>query len=170
MKRKKVGDLELHQDLEFQRKEWTAERIGWLAMALVTLLALTGLFGTGPLSSIVRGDAGDIIWLEYNRFGRMSSPSTTIVFHVNSEAISEGEVRIWIEEEYLDKFDVERITPQPDKISLGDDRWLFVFTVEPSEDPAEVKIKLNPSMMGRISGKAGLVGEPGFTINHFIYP
>ncbi len=44
------GDLELAQDLDFERHTWTVERIGWLAMAAVGLAALAGWLGPGPLS------------------------------------------------------------------------------------------------------------------------
>ena len=42
------GDLEIDEDLPFQRREWFAERVAWAVMALLIAAALLGLFGTGP--------------------------------------------------------------------------------------------------------------------------
>lgn len=49
----RVGDLELGQDLPFQRREWAVQRIAWAAMAAVLTAALLGLFGSGPVSDAV---------------------------------------------------------------------------------------------------------------------
>ena len=38
----RVGDLEIHQDLPFQRRSWTVQRVGWAIMALVVLAGLLG--------------------------------------------------------------------------------------------------------------------------------
>jgi hypothetical protein len=42
------GDLEIQEDLPFQRREWLVERVAWGVMALLIVAALLGLFGTGP--------------------------------------------------------------------------------------------------------------------------
>lgn len=46
----RVGDLEVPQDLGFQRRACTFERIGWVAMTLVLLAAIVGVWGEGPLA------------------------------------------------------------------------------------------------------------------------
>ena len=60
-----LGDLEVGQDLDFQRREWAVQRVGWGAMALVILAALLGLFGSsGPLSRAATNAADDLVRLE----------------------------------------------------------------------------------------------------------
>lgn len=46
----RVGDLEIEEDLDHQRRCWKLERASWAVMALVLLAAMAGLFGSGPLS------------------------------------------------------------------------------------------------------------------------
>jgi hypothetical protein len=65
------GDLEIPEDLPFQRREWVAERVAWAVMALLIAGALLGFFGTGPLSRTTAGDEAGPLWLEYERFARL---------------------------------------------------------------------------------------------------
>jgi hypothetical protein len=51
------GDLELDQDLAFERRTWTVERVAWVAMGLMGIAALAGLLGPGPLSKPPIGEA-----------------------------------------------------------------------------------------------------------------
>jgi hypothetical protein len=51
----RLGDLDVAQNLAFTRREWLLRRIAWALVALTLLVALSGLFGGGPLS---RGTGG----------------------------------------------------------------------------------------------------------------
>ena len=46
-KAERAGDLEIVEDLSFQRREWRVQRGGWVVMAVLILLALLGLTGRG---------------------------------------------------------------------------------------------------------------------------
>lgn len=72
---KRIGDLDIAQDLEHQRREWVIERIGWAIMALILLAALAGLLGSGPLSNARIDHPGSHLSAEYNRFERYQSPT-----------------------------------------------------------------------------------------------
>jgi hypothetical protein len=73
----RAGDLELNQDLRFQRRMWAVQRIGWAVMALVVLAGLLGLFGPGPLSSATAGkEEGPLLVEGYERFVRFRIPTT----------------------------------------------------------------------------------------------
>jgi hypothetical protein len=61
--------MEVNADIEFQRRVWRVQRIGWLIIAAVIVAALLGVFGGGPLSrAAVQGDG---LRLEYERFARL---------------------------------------------------------------------------------------------------
>jgi hypothetical protein len=47
---KKVGDLEIGEDLKFEKWQWTVERIGWLVMVGFIVAAMLGAFGRGLFS------------------------------------------------------------------------------------------------------------------------
>ena len=64
-----VGELQIDEDMDFQHKEWIAERWGWRIMALVLLAGLLGLFGQGPLSDKTV-QSGSLL-VQYGRFERL---------------------------------------------------------------------------------------------------
>ena len=71
---RQVGDLEIAQDLAFQRREWTIQRVAWAVMALVALAGLLGLFGgAGPLTRAAAGNGA--LRLDYARFERKHAPT-----------------------------------------------------------------------------------------------
>ena len=45
---KRVGDLEVTQDMRHQRLEWKIERVCWAVIAFVAAAELAGLLGHGP--------------------------------------------------------------------------------------------------------------------------
>jgi hypothetical protein len=61
--------MEINADLEFQRRVWAAQRIGWIAIGAFVIAALVGVFGQGPLSSAAAG--GNALRIEYERFARL---------------------------------------------------------------------------------------------------
>ena len=54
----RVGDLEIEQDHDFQRRSWRLQRAGWIVLSLVLLAGLLGLFGSGPLAHATVGAPG----------------------------------------------------------------------------------------------------------------
>ncbi len=69
---KKVGSLEVDEDMQFQRKEWTVEHWSWIGMAIIAIAALLGLFGQGILSKTTVENGP--IQVEYGRFERLLAP------------------------------------------------------------------------------------------------
>ena len=65
---RRVGDLEVSQDLDHEKKFWLVQRIGWALLFLLWLAGVAGLFGSGPLSGST-ASAPDLR-LEYDRFVR----------------------------------------------------------------------------------------------------
>lgn len=50
----------VREHMRFQRRFWVVERIGWMVLAAIPLLALTGVFADGALStrSVIKGCCG----------------------------------------------------------------------------------------------------------------
>jgi hypothetical protein len=89
----RIGDLEISQDLAFQRKTWKAERIAWGCIGLIAMSALAGLFGNGPLSRATVGRTEKGFWIEYDRFVRYESP-TMLRIHAQGSGGSEIRLRL----------------------------------------------------------------------------
>ena len=104
-----MGDLEIEEDLAFQDRSWRAQRVAWVLMSCLLVLAMLGLFGTGPLSSATVGEPGAPIWVEYERFGKFRDRMTVRV-HLGPGAARGAEARVWLDRAHQEAFRVEGVT------------------------------------------------------------
>src|SRR5260370_7489600 len=61
----------VREDMRLQDAFWAWERATWAVIAIIVLIALTGLFAHGPLSERTVADAG--LSLTYERFQRVTA-------------------------------------------------------------------------------------------------
>lgn len=100
---KRVGDLEVAEDLKAQRRNWVFATVGSAVMVMVALAGLLGLFGgEGVLSRATVGNQNDTLYIqEYERFLRFGKPTTLHVSLDTAAAVQDGQIRLWINREYL---------------------------------------------------------------------
>ncbi|MFS2122850.1 hypothetical protein [Pseudomonas sp. Pseusp97] len=68
--------------IESQRRAWKLERISLVLLVGIVLLALTGVFSSGPLSSAQMTSPGGNLEVAYERFERLGSSSRLhIILH-----------------------------------------------------------------------------------------
>jgi hypothetical protein len=163
---KRVGDLQIEQDLQFERRSWVAERVGWGLMMLLVAAALAGLFGGGIASRRTIGGPG--IEFEYNRFGRYDSPDT-IILRVSPALTASGELRIRLSEEFLEKVQIENIDPEPDESTAGGTDRVFLFRTHSSQGLLRIRVHLIPRAIGRVAGRVG-AGGVNLDFAQWIYP
>jgi len=166
---KRVGDLEIDEALEFQRREWVVQRVGWGAMLVLVVLALLGLFGTGVLSSATAGDGNGPISAGYERFLRHGGEAQ-LTFTVAPDQVSDGQIELWIDADYLSSMDIQRVTPQPEEVQTRGDRLIYVFTVTESSAPHEFVFSMRPQEIGRTSAQAGIVDGAEISFRQLVYP
>jgi hypothetical protein len=118
------GRHELDRHLPFQRREWSAQRIGWLALALFIAAALAGFFGSGPLSDAHASDPRGGLAVDYQRFVRAGA-SQRLLFHLQPPA--SGPVELRLNRGYLDAVRVEHMLPEPATTTAGAEWTTFVF-------------------------------------------
>ena len=165
---RKVGNLEIGEDLDFQRKEWRFERAGWIAMALLLVLALLGLFGSGPLSA-GRAQAGPLA-VEYPRFTRYQSQSELRITVDGAQTGGES-ARVLVSRAYLESFQIEAIIPEPESTQLTQDNVIYEFQTAEAGQPLTITFHLQSEGLGSIEGQVGLEGdaEPA-RYRTFVYP
>lgn len=164
-----VGDLQIIQDLEFQRRAWLVQRISWLGLGLILLGALAGLFGSGPLSQGTVSNQSDSLQLEYDRFGRFQAPAKlNVILGVGAE--QNGQVKIWLSRSYLKKNEVQQISPQPDWVEASPDHLTYVFRTNTRDRPTAITFYLQPKQAGWQAAEVGVATEPSLKFNQFIYP
>jgi hypothetical protein len=160
-------ELQVSQDIEFQRRSWTVQRIGWIGIGLIVLAALAGLFGGGPVSQAHAGSSGDPIEIAYPRFGRLLAP-TTLNLQLNQ--IEGPQARVWIDRALLEDVRVEHVEPEPGSIEAGSDRLIYVFDLADGHESTSVTFFIEPQTVGWLNGRVGIENGAELTFSPLIYP
>jgi hypothetical protein len=169
MSEQRVGDLEVGQDLAFQRGEWTVQRIAWVVMALLLVAALIGLFGRGPIASATAGDDDDPIRVSYKRLERKAAPSALEIRAAPGQA-QNGQLEVWIDADYLGGVQVQDISPEPQEMRAAGDQIVYAVLVEDPSQPTLIVVQLEHERIGRTMGRVGLLGGPGVSFGQFVFP
>ncbi|MBI5668021.1 MAG: hypothetical protein HZC41_08415 [Chloroflexi bacterium] len=165
----RVGDLEIGQDLEFQRRAWAVQRVAWIGMLLFIIAALLGLLGdSGPLSNATAGSEADGLQIQYHRFMRQGKPmSLTVQAEVPA---GQNTLRLRVNRAYLDRFQLDQITPDPESVAARDGQLVYEFALENPAGQVTIKFNMRPEQGGFVTGEIGLDGSETLSINQFIYP
>lgn len=162
-----VGDLERDPDLRFQRREWTVQRAGWLVMLLIVLVALSGLFGGGPLSTATA--EVEPLQLQYTRFERRHAP-TELEVSLASSAVSQDQIEVWLSVDYLARIEITSIVPEPEEVSEIDDRVVYRFSIDDQTQTPRILITLEHDEPGLTTGRIGLFDGPELQFWQVVYP
>ena len=160
----KHGDLQTSEDIARERREWVVQRVGWGVMALFLAAGVAGLFGSGPLARASVGD--DTLRVAYPRMARYQSPVALEVTAVATGA----ELRVSIPARYVKDAGITRVTPEPDKVELRGDRYVYVFPVGAEGGQRRVAFELEPNHIGSIRGEVAVDGVTTVHFAHFVVP
>jgi hypothetical protein len=166
---KRIGDLEINQDLAFQHWCWKAQRIGWTIMALLVLSALLGLFGRGPFSHTPVGDSSLPLSIKYERLGRYLSP-LTLTLHVTPGASEDGKIRLWFSRDFLRGAQIQGITPKPDSAEISASGVIYIFRLAQPDQGGDVIVHFEAQVIGPLRGKVGLTESRSIAFTQWIYP
>jgi hypothetical protein len=160
---KRVGDLELDQDLAFQHREWAVQRVSRWVLTAFTIGAALGAFGGGPLTGARAGSPGSPVWIEFDRVVRVNAPARLSV-HVRGPAHGHSTRDIRIAREYFERFRVERITPEPATVALDSDDVTLSLPAQ-GVDQSTVVLDVQPLVPGLYRARvgAGAAGAVTFT-------
>lgn len=162
--RHRVGDLEIEEDVAYQRAEWTVQRIGWLLMALVVLAAALGFAGTGPVSRRSLVAPGGNLRLGYERFIRRNAPALLTVH------VPPGHDRVWMRQSFLGTIRLIGIEPEPAAAIPAGDHLVYRFTTRHPDSGFDLVIRFEPESVGGNRGAIGVPGGDSLTFRQFVYP
>jgi len=167
---RKVGSIEIAQDLDFQRRSWKVQRFGWATMMLISVAALFGLFGGGPLSSAHLGADGSPLRADYERFLRLDAPAK-LTLYIGAAAIRpDSTVEVWLDRKWLEGMEVRSIMPEPAEAQTSAGKVTYKFRLDPSSRPARLTYHLTTHSLGPITGRVGLSNGPSYSFSQFSYP
>lgn len=152
--------LQLDEDINLHIKGWKIQGVAWIVIFVFLLLAAFGLFGTGLLSYRTISKNGDV--LEYEHFGRFQG-QTELEFTLNKES---GITQIAFPQTYIDKLQIERIIPLPEKTEMLNYNIVYTFNIT---DHGKIIFYMVPQKTGAIEGTVA-VNNILFNLSQFIYP
>ena len=159
-----MAPFEDPRDLEFQHQQWVFERISSIALAVVVILAVLGVFGSGPLDAqSVRTSKLD---LEYGRFLRREAPND-MRLTVRPSTL-EG-FTLSFDRQYLESNSPESIDPEPTSRVLKADHVELRFASK-GPGPFVIIMHLRPTQTGPLSGTLRLEFEQTIALSQFVYP
>jgi hypothetical protein len=144
--KKRVGDLELDEDIRFQRREWSVQQVGWWVLSVFVLAAFLGVFGGGPLSRARAGEPGEALWIEYERFARVGAATRISVHFLAGSENEPREVRL--NREYFDALRLQGIVPEPAQVVVGQDAVTFRFAAGKGPGAETVVFDVEPTSPG----------------------
>jgi|SRR5690625_4862947 len=160
-------ELQVRENIPFQRRIWKVQPIIWCLMLLFVGLGFFGAFGgSGPLNQTTIRES--LIEIEFERFPVKTIPSTVDV-KIDSEAVSDGKIDLWLSNDYLTRMVLRHLYPEPEKSESQDGGTLFTFSVTPGER-ATISLVFDPHGSGRISTDYRIEGIGSVEISHLVYP
>jgi hypothetical protein len=163
MRERDSRDYPVEENLRLQNAFWTWERATWVVLAIILLLALTGLLAHGPLSHRTVADAG--LSLTYERFQRV-----TALARLSARiSVSPGDgASLTLSPGFADNFQISDIEPRPLRSTAGPAGLEFVFQA-PAAGELSVVIWAHPRTFGLFDlSAAGSQGRVAFSI--LVYP
>lgn len=163
-----LGDLQVDQDMGFQRRMWTIQRVGWGVVALILVAGMLGVFGEGPLSD-ASARAGDALEVRYGRIERHRSPSTMSVW-VSTDLAQSGKVEVWLDREFADRLRIESVTPEPESVETSATRVTYMFEVDDHQSRAVISFGTDQQGMGLQRGAVGVGEGPSVSFRQLVLP
>lgn len=156
--------------IAYQRKDWTAQRIGWAVMGLLVVLALAGLLGGGgPLADAEVDAADSSLRVRYLRLDHHRGEGELSV-EIAAEFLSAGEARLWVDRSYIEGLGLESIVPEPDQVELEPERVVYVFAVGEGSGPVTVRFSYRHEGYWRDRAELGLVNATPVEFSQFVFP
>jgi len=154
------------EDMDFQRRNWLAERIGWTVMAVAVMAGLLGMFARGPVSDgRIAGD-GAAFTVEYERFAHKTARTH---FTIRVHGASTSEVRLRLNRAFVETYDIEVLQPQPLRSAAGAS-GLDLVVGRSGEDDLALDIAARPRRFGWAFLAVEVEGQGSARFTQFIYP
>jgi hypothetical protein len=154
----------IDDDLEFQRRGWSLQRAGWLALVIWLTASAAGVTGPGPWSRVrVEQRSASI---DYERRLHLDAPTRLVVA---LDCDRPGPVEIGLGGDHLEAFELVSVVPRPEAESIGpEERRLSLVVSEVGV--VRVELWIVPRRSGRQITRLGIGGVALDPIRQFVFP
>ena len=168
------NEIAVGSDLAFQRRWWKYERAVWAFFAIIVLLDVAGAFGRGPIAKAKVEPADHSFTVKYEHIERFRTPSILSVLFAPT-AIHNGQVQLWLCQNYVDPLGNQRIIPQPVSSTPLNGGILYTFNVNEMQvgskrQPPTVQFALEPGQTGVFKLQIGAPGGDQVETSIFVLP
>jgi hypothetical protein len=161
--------LQTEADLGFQRRTWRVQRVGWIVFLIVVVVALAGLFGSGPLSRSEAGSHASGLRIEYERFARLHAP-TTLVIRADRRLARNDELPVVISGSAIQGLELPSTMPPPDGTGVAPDAVVLRFRTDRQPGELTVVLHAKPQQAGLLVTQIGVGEGPAHAVRQWIYP
>ena len=156
----------VREDMRLQYAFWRWQRAAWVVMAIILVLALSGLFARGALSQVTVSGPGQRLSLTYERFQR-----ATTVSQLSARISTPGtdQVTLRLSPSFHNEFQIADIEPHPLRSSAGPGGLELVFA-PPAAGELSVVIWAIPRSFGVVRLSAAADPEPPVLFSILVYP
>jgi len=164
MREQPSGDYPIPENMRLQNAFWAWERVTWTVLAIIVLIALTGVLAHGPLTK--RTVADGALSVSYERFQRVTS-SARLSARISGSYGHESSLTL--SPAFADNFQIADIEPRPLRSSAGPRGLELVFQA-PVAGELSVVIWSHPRSFGRfdLTATADPQGRVAFSV--LVYP
>ncbi len=165
----RTDDIEAGCDPCFECRWGRIQRGCWVALSLLLVGGVAGLFGNGPLSKATAEPPGGEMRVRYDRLARRETPAI-LELHLDKRAIASGQVRIRLNRDLVERLRLKDIVPDPLSTEPLSDGARFTFRTDPTHDSATIVFIEDPSRPGIIDGEVAVEGAEPVRFRQFVYP
>lgn len=134
------------EDLRFQERWWTFERIVWIVFGFILLADVLGVFGRGWLAKAELKNENSGMQVKYERVQRAMTPSVVSIQFLPT-AVHNGNVQLYVSNSIVKDLGESRVSPQPERSIIGDGGILYSFPTQ-GREPLTVDLELQSSFPG----------------------
>jgi hypothetical protein len=140
--------LEVGADDDWEERWPRLQRIAWMAIAIILLLGIGGLFGRGPVDHATAAAPDGAFTVDYEPVVRFRT-SSVITLHFSPELADDNSVvSIQGNRNLLAPPQILRSTPQPQVWKAGPDGPVMEFRVSRSDAEATIALDVEPGAVG----------------------
>lgn len=160
--------LQLEQDMDFQWRDWRAQRVGIALMALFVVVGAAGLLGPGPLSHSETESADGSVTVDYLRWARRGREANLTV-RVDAAQVRDGRVPVEVPAAYFEDMELRGVTPQPEQVEANGSLLRFLFAAPRADGPVVIEFDLQGQGMGSLPGEVR-VRDSVVRFRQFLWP
>jgi hypothetical protein len=153
-------------DRQFQRRSWSMQRAGWVALAAWLLASATGWIAPGPGSRSRVTSADQRTTVQYERVLHLAAPTRIVVLVEREEA---GKLDLALGDAYREAFHVRDVVPGPRTQAAGPDERRFTLEID-GAGRTRVEVELLPLAWGWHTGELRVDGRHVATLRHLVLP